>query len=401
MEKKKNGICREVWLFYLVAVITPCVIVFTTLWLILSEKWLTDAMGYCVNTVMAVSSWIIVAVEVTARLRAGDSEKNDNDFKIVDCMTIILTVITICYSFLQISMPPIAFSQIAKLIIWFSAIIIYTVWVHPTRIKVLSMCLVATLISTLFVMPVTYREHYEAVIEECKRESYPVGNEESYDILSSKYTTSERVKSNDGLSGFESLMEDTFFKRNYSDTLYPLAKQYMEYRRTDGDFAQMEDVSFTYALKNLGTPNVTVWSSEPYVYEVTVSSVYSTPAAIKTERIAEVGFEAERMTYADGNTVLVQYRNIKGLSGYKSITLLRGFVEDTEGRKSAEMPSVQFKFWGYDFLIWMLLMVVMLTVTAYLLLERRCSSRKAKVAVLGVPLTVSALLLVYLLVIML
>lgn len=394
MEKKKNGISREVWLFYLVVVIMPCIIICTTLWLILSEKWLSDAMGYCVNTVMVVSSWMIVAVEVTSRLKAGKSEKNDNDFKIVDCMTIILTVITICYSFLQISMPPIAFSQIAKLIIWFSAIIIYTVWVHPTRIKVLGMCLVATLISTLFVMPITYREHYEEVIEECKRDSYPVGNEESYDILSSKYTTSERVKSNDGLSGFETLMEDDFFKRNYSDTLYPLAKQYMEYRKTDGDFAQMEDVSFTYALKNLGCPNVAAWSSEPYVYEVTVSSVYSTPAVIKTERIAEVGFEAERMTYADGNTVWVQYRNIKGLSGYKSITFLRGFVEDTEGRESTEMPSVQFKFWGYDFLIWMLMMLVMLAATVNLILERECSSRKVRVRVLGTSVVFVALFLV-------
>lgn len=377
-EKKTNKKFLLKCVFYFIVAGIPCIILGTTLWMILSRKWLTDAMGFCINTIMVVSSWMIVVFETSARLSPrGQSSGKDNDFKIVDCMTIIFTVITICYSFLQICNPPIGFSQIMKLILWFSAIIAYTIWIKPTRLKVLCMCLVATLITTLFIMPATYQEYYEQVIEECKWESYPVGNEEIYDLKSQKYGLFERTKNSEGLSGFETLMQDGFFRKNYHETLYPLAKRYIEDRENGGVSAGF-DVNYGYDLKNLKTPNVYIWSSKPFFYRLNLSSLGPELAAIRTERIAEVGFEAERIIGADGNRVWIQYDHMKGLSGYKNITFLKGFAAGVNGEESAEKPSVDFCFWGYDILIWAVVMLAMLCFATGFVLDERNVARKVK-----------------------
>lgn len=68
------------------------------------------------NIIMAVSSWIIFSKELATRAKNSSS---DEEFRPVDCVTIILTVITVCYSFIQIANPPISINQIIKLIVWF------------------------------------------------------------------------------------------------------------------------------------------------------------------------------------------------------------------------------------------------------------------------------------------
>lgn len=398
----KQRLLMKLW-FVLIIFIIPFVIFAVTLNMIISKSWMTDAMGNCVNTIMVVSSWIIVAYEFVSRYdKLKKDEKGEPDFRLVDCMTIILTVITICYSFLQICNPPILFKHVLKLILWFSAIITYTIWAKPTRMKVLSLCLVATLISTLFVLPVTYQEYYEGVIEDCKRASYSVDSEEIYDFKNGSISSAERIQKEEDLSGFNELLADEYFTKNYKETLVPAVKKYMEFRKK-GDTPEitLDDVHFSYELSNYRQPKVFIWSSKPFFYEFDIVADETEIDNIKTERVVEVGFTGERLLGVDGNRVVIRYDNIKGLSGIKYVTFLKGFVQDTTGVEMSENWSADFVFYGYDVVIWACVMLYMLNmVLQFTIAKMRITDKKKNVIgiTIGLAVDLSICFMVYLMI---
>lgn len=354
-------------------IIVPILIFVLAFWLVTTERWLSDPMGHCVNILMLVSTWGIIEFELYL---ADVQKKEENDFRIVDCMTIIFTVITICYSFLQICDPPILFSNIIKLILWFSAIIVYTILVKPTKMKVLCLCLVAVFISTLFVLPITYQEYYEEKIEMCKIAGYYDGGEYCYNIKEKGYYIDKKdtVSKQESTAMFEKLLEDEYFVQNYSGTLCHEVYSYINSRSKTNETGFISDLDFVPSESNNQTPGVFLFQRDPLTINFTIQSEANLEK-IKVTEIVQNGFMAKEIFEIDGNNVTIKLENIKGLSGYKNLTFLKGFVEDADGNISEETVLADFVFYGYDMVILAAVLFIMFAIADKIIKSRRLERR--------------------------
>lgn len=365
---KKKSISK-ILLFSAVTIIVPCAILLFAYWLISTKRWFDDPMGYCINILMFVSAWGIVEFELY--LSDVHKKEKESEFRIVDCMTIILTVITICYSFLQICNPPILFGNILKLILWFSAIIVYTILVKPTKMKVLCLCLVAVFISTLFVLPATYQEYYEEKIDMYKLVDYNNKSEYCYYINDKEYSVDDKdeIPQQESIAMFEKLLEDEYFVKNYSNTLCQEVYSYINSRNKSDNMGNVGDMHFIWSSDNLQVPNVYIGQKEPFVISFKIKSEEQ-PEKIRVSEIVQNGFVAEEVFAADGNDVSIALKNIRGISGYKNLTFLKGFVEDVNGNVSEEKISVGFCFFGYDIIILIIAFLIMLVTAERIIIKR-------------------------------
>jgi len=350
----RNFDYRKAGMILLLSVV-PAAIVVYAIWLVASCKWMNNPMGYCVNIVMGVSSWIIFSKEIATRAKNSFADK---EFRLVDCMTIILTVITVCYSFLQIANPPISINHIIKLIIWFCLIVTYTILAKPTRMKVLYLCLVAALISTLFVLPATHREYYENELYGCLMGDYYKYPDLVYDVKNDNLSSEDREGRKETDQRLNELLEDEYFKKGYKNTLYKNACDMIDYRTE----TQAEKDYFTFHDNHKRNRKIYMWWDNCFVFEInTYEYKEDKPAKLRINRVAENGFSANKIEGVDDDGVMfITYEDIKGLSGYKNITLMSGFAETEDGIISCESEFKNvFLFYGYDILIAALLLLLM------------------------------------------
>lgn len=356
----------KVILFYIMTMVIPLTIILCCYRLIDTKQWFENPMGYCVNTIMITSLWAVVVFELY--LTKQDNNERE-ELKIVDCMTIILTVITICYSFLQICNPPIVFGNVIKLIVWFSAIIAYAIWIKPTKMKVLSLCLVAVVISTLFVLPATYQGYYENKIIDYKIADDYSGEEYSYIVSEGKFSTETATQSTtDGKEMFEKLMEDEYFTANYSDTLCRVVQSYINSGEEIANINENISIETPMDYDMSYTPGYVV-IGQPLEIEFEIKSDAEIEK-IRMLKTLENGFSAGRTVETDGNIVKIKYDKLRGFSGVKNTVFLKGFACDANENESPEISAGVFVFYGYDILVLIGVLVVMLIVAGRILKKR-------------------------------
>lgn len=359
--KYKNAL--KTVLFYVMSMVIPITIMLTCYKLIDSSKWFEDPMGYCVNTIMITSLWAIVAFELYFTKDSGNDE-----LKIVDCMTIILTVITICYSFLQICNPPIVFGNVIKLIIWFSAIIAYAIWIKPTKMKVLVLCLIAVVISTMFVLPATYQDYYENKISDCKIAMDSSGKDYVYLMSEGEYKMEEIEQNNsEGIVMLEKLLEDEYFVANYS-TLCAEVRAYINSGANNENINENIRIETPMDYDMNYTPRHRfVWQPLEVEFEIKSDAEIEKIRGLKT---VSDGFSSERTVEINGNKVKIKYNGLKGLSGIKITRFPKGFVCDVNGNENPEISAGIFYFYGYDILVLMGVLAAMLFVVGKILKNR-------------------------------
>ncbi len=360
--KYKNTL--KVILFYIMTMVIPLTIMFCCYRLIDSGKWFEDPMGYCVNTIMITSLWAVVVFELYLT-----KDKGQEELKIVDCMTIILTVITICYSFLQICNPPIVFENVIKLIVWFAAIIAYAIWIKPTKLKVLSLCLIAVVISTLFVLPATYQGYYENKIMDGKIADDSTGSEYSYIVAEGEFRQEAAEKrNNSGKEMLEKLLEDEYFVANFSDTLGLLVHSYINSEEDGADINENITIETPMDYDMSYTPGyVAIWQPLEIEFEIKSDTDIAKIRGLKT---FENGFSAGKNIEINGNKVKIKYNNLRGFSGIKSTVFRKGFVCDVNGSENPEISAGIFVFYGYDILVLIGVVIAMLLVVDRLLRNR-------------------------------
>lgn len=353
--------------FGLLLFAVPVLIAVYIAYLIFSKKILDDPIGRCVDLVLLISLWVITTKELMSRFLIKDKH-DDSEFKVIDCMTIVLTISTICYSVIQICVPPLEFSQMLKLILWNTAIIVYTVFAKPTRARVLGLCLVATAVTALYVWPPVYQNYYESEISRILFDEYLWNtNEQVYrtedGIMGGLHYENSNFKSSD--DPFQELMEDEYFTKNFKNTL---VKNIRNYNKCRGIETNTSLIPPTITVQFYNGTQV-AWGDD-LPLKVTSSSIKGDITRYNVSRLMLNGVDYDYKILGGDGCLEISLNNLRGFSGVKSITFLDGYAQDPEGNLSEQL-SVSFTFYGYDIVILMAIELFALAFSTYSFIKHR------------------------------